>query len=161
MGWITCIRSQKFRCDFVAQNFALIALVQPISHRVSCINETIQNAPKHYENATKHDLGSNGVDHVRSLPKIPMQSRGTNFALLALVQPISHRVSCSNETIQDAPKHYKMHQFCTEFRVVTKHCQMHRNTTKCSRTWVWFQWGGSSAFFAKNSDATLWHKLVH
>ena len=24
-----------------------------------------------------------------------------------------------------------------------------------------FQWGGSSAFFAKNSDATLWHKLVH
>ena len=46
--------------------------------------------------------------------------------------------------------------FCTEFRVITRHWQMHRNTTKCSRTWVWFQWGGSSAFFAKNSDVTLW-----
>jgi hypothetical protein len=56
-------------------------------------------------------LGSNGVDRVRSLPKIPMQSRGTNFALLAPVQLISHRVSFSNETIQNAPKHYKTHQF--------------------------------------------------
>ena len=56
-------------------------------------------------------LVSNGMDRVRSLTKIPMRVRGITFALIAPVQPISHRVSCSNETIQDAPKHYKMHQF--------------------------------------------------
>ena len=56
-------------------------------------------------------LGSNGMDRVRSLTKIPMRVRGITFALIAPVQPISHQVSCSNETIQNAPKHYKMHQF--------------------------------------------------
>ena len=101
-------------------------------------------------------LGSNWGNRVRSLIKIPMQVRGITLALIAPVQPISHRVSCSNETIQDAPKHYKMHQFCTEFRVVTKHCQMHRNTTKCSRTRVCFQRGGSSAFFEKKIPMRLY-----
>ena len=56
-------------------------------------------------------LGSNWGNRLRSLTKIPMRDRGITFALIAPVQPISHRVSCSNETIQDAPKHYKMHQF--------------------------------------------------
>ena len=60
-------------------------------------------------------------------------------ALIAPVQPIWHRVSCSNETIQNAPKHYKnapIHQFS-------------------------IQWGGSGAFIAKNSDAISWHELLH
>src|SRR6185312_11439052 len=115
------------------------------------------NTTKMHQNMS---LGSNWGNRVRSLIKIPMQVRGITFALIAPVHPISHRVSCSNETIQDAPKHYKMHQFCTEFRVVTKHFQMHRNTTKCSRTRAWFQWGGSSAFFAKNSNASSWHEVL-
>ena len=33
------------------------------------------------------------------------------FALIAQVKPVLHRASCSNETIQNAPKHYKMHQY--------------------------------------------------
>ena len=53
-------------------------------------------------------------------------------ALIAPVQPVLHRVDKCTQTLENTPKH--------EFR---------------------FQWGGSSAFFAKNSDATLWHKLVH
>ena len=48
-GWIGCVRCEKFQCDFVARTFALIAPVQPILHQASCSNETIQNAPKHYE----------------------------------------------------------------------------------------------------------------
>ena len=32
------------------------------------------------------------------------------FALLAPVHPILHRVSCSFETITNAPKHYETHQ---------------------------------------------------
>ena len=56
-------------------------------------------------------LGSNWWNRVRSLTKIPMRVRGITFVLIEPVQPILHRVLCSNETIQDAPKHYKMHQF--------------------------------------------------
>ena len=52
--------AKKFWCDFVAQTFALIAPVQPVLHRVSCSNETIQNAPKHYKTHQYMHLGSNG-----------------------------------------------------------------------------------------------------
>ena len=62
MGWIGCIRCEKFRHDFVAWTFALIAPVQPILHQVSCSNEMVANAPKHYETQQKLSLGSNGVD---------------------------------------------------------------------------------------------------
>ena len=79
MGWIECVLCETFWCDFMAQTCALIAPVQPVLHRVSCSNETLTNAPKHYENATKMRLRSNGVDRVLSLPKIPMRVCGTNF----------------------------------------------------------------------------------
>src|SRR6185312_12461721 len=49
MGLIGSIRYKKIRCEFVARTFALIAPVQPVLHRVSCSNETIQNTPKHYK----------------------------------------------------------------------------------------------------------------
>ena len=32
------------------------------------------------------------------------------FVLIALVHPVLHRVSCSYETIPNAPKHYGTHQ---------------------------------------------------
>ena len=32
------------------------------------------------------------------------------FALIAPVHPVLHRVTCSYETIQNAPKHYETHQ---------------------------------------------------
>ena len=110
MGWIGCIHSEKFRCNFVARTFALIAQVRPVLHRASCSNEIIQNAPKHYETHQYMSLGSNGVDWVRSLRKILIPLHGTNFALIALVQTILHRVSCSNETLPYAPKHYETNQ---------------------------------------------------
>ena len=60
-------------------------------------------------------------------------------ALIAQVQPVLHRVSCSNQniakctqTLRDAPKHEFMDQ-----------------------------WGGSGPFIAKNSDAISWHELVY
>jgi hypothetical protein len=47
------------------------------------------------------------------------------------VRPVLHRLSSSNETIRNAPKH--------EF---------------------WVQWNGLGAFVVKNSDATLFSELV-
>ena len=84
-------------------------------------------------------LGSNGVDWVHSLRKIRRRLRGTTFTLIAPVQPILHRVSCSNEMVQNATKHYE-------------------NATKNE---FMVQWDGSDAFVAKTSDATLWLELLH
>ena len=79
MGWIGCVRCEKFWCDFMAWTSTLIAPVQPVLHRVLCSNETLPNAPKYYETHQNMILGSNGVDQVCSLRKIPMRLRGTNF----------------------------------------------------------------------------------
>ena len=67
MEWVGCIRCEKFQNDFMAQTCALIALVQPVLQRVSCSNETLLNAPKHYETHQNMSLGSNGVGRVHSL----------------------------------------------------------------------------------------------
>ena len=60
------------RRDFMARTFALIAQVHPVLHRVSCSYEVNPNAHKHYEMHQNITLGSNGVDRVRPLRKIPM-----------------------------------------------------------------------------------------
>jgi uncharacterized membrane protein len=71
MWWIGYVRCEKSRRDFVARTFALIALVHTVVHRVLCSYEMIPNAPKHYATHQNMNLGSNGVDWVRSLQKIP------------------------------------------------------------------------------------------
>ena len=64
MRWIGSVCCEKIRHDFVARTFALTAPVQPILHRVSCSNEMVPNAPKHYETYQNISLGSDGVDRV-------------------------------------------------------------------------------------------------
>ena len=60
MVWIGCLHCEKFRRDFVARTFALIAPVLSDLHRVSCSNEMVSNAPKHYETHQNMSLESNG-----------------------------------------------------------------------------------------------------
>ena len=43
MGWIGCVRCEKFRRDFVARTFAL---VRPVLYRVSQGKQTVPNGPK-------------------------------------------------------------------------------------------------------------------
>src|SRR6185437_14070860 len=81
-------------------------------------------------------LGSNGVDQMRSLRKIPTRLRGTNFCTS------SAHFAPSFVRQANGPE-------CT---------QIVRNTPKCQFR---VQWGGSGAFVAKNSDATSWHELLH
>ena len=134
MGWIGCVHSENFRRNFVAQTFAL---VRSVLHRVSYGNQTVPNAPKWYEKRPKNvSLGSNGVDRVRSLGKIPTRFRGTNFCTS------SARFPPSFVRQPNSPG-------CT---------QMERNAPKCQFR---AKWGGSGAFVAKNSDATSWHELLH
>jgi hypothetical protein len=110
MGWIGWVRCEKFRCNFVVRTFSLIAPVQPILHQASCSNETIQNAPKHYKTHQYLSLGSNGVGRVHSLRKIPKRLHGTNLCINCTSSTHFHRVSCSNEILPYAPKHYETHQ---------------------------------------------------
>ena len=132
MGWIGFVCCEKFRCDIVARTFALIAPVQLVLHRVSCSNETLPKAPKHYETHQNMSLGSNGVDWVRSLRKILTWLRGTNFCINCTSSPcfasslmqLWNDPKCT-ETLCNAPK--------PEFRV---------------------QWGGLGAFVEK---IPTWH----
>ena len=110
MGWIGCVRCKKFWCDFMARTSALIAPVQPVLYRVSCRNEILPNAPKYYEMHKNMSLGPNGVDRVSSLRKFRCDFMARTFALIAPVQIVLHRVSCSNETLPNAHKYYEMHQ---------------------------------------------------
>ena len=115
MGWIRCAGCEILQRDFVVRTFALIALVHPVLHRVSCSYEMIANAPKHYETNQNISLGSNRVDQVRSLRKIPMRLRGTNFCTSSahcapsfVRQPNS--LECT-QVVQNAPKHqFRVHR---------------------------------------------------
>ena len=113
----------------MAQTLALIAPVHPILHRVSYSYETIPNAPKHHATHQNMNLGSNGVDCVRSLRKIPTWLRGTNFCINYTSSPcfasifiqLRNDPKCT-QTLCNVPKH--------EFRV---------------------QWSGLGSFLAKKS----------
>jgi len=92
----------------MALTFALIAPVQSVLYRVYCRNETIPNAPKHYETHQNMRLRSNGVDRVRSLQKITTGHRGMNFC-----------INCTSSA-----------RFAPSFTTVTKQSQMHLKRTK-------------------------------
>src|SRR6185503_2156666 len=112
MGWIGCVRGENIQRDFVARTFAFIAPVQPILHRVSCSNEMVPNAPKHYETHQNMSLGPDGVDRVDLLEK---NSNATLWLeLLHLLQ-------------QFVP-------FSTEYRKATERSQMHPNTTEANKS---------------------------
>ena len=53
---------------------------------------------------------------------------------------------------------HKFGPFCTEFYKAPKWSKMHPNSTNRQFR---VQWGGSSVFVVKNSDATSWHELLH
>ena len=111
------------------------APLRPVLHQVLYGNQTVPNASKENETHQNMSLEAYGVDRVRSLRKIPMRLRGTNFCTSSarfapsfVRQPNGPKCT---KIVRNAPKQ--------EFRV---------------------QWGGSGAFVAKNSKATSWHKLL-
>ena len=133
MGWIGCVRWEKFQRDFVSRTFAL---VRPVLHRVSLRQP---NSPECSQIVRTHQnvsLGSNGVDRVCLLRKIPTRHPGTNFGTTsARFLPSFVRQPSSPE--------------CT---------QIVRNALKRQFR---DQRGGLGTFIAKNSDATSWHEVLH
>ena len=110
MGWIGCVRCEEFRCDFMARTFALITPVQPVLHRVSCSNETLPNAPNTTRRTKTWVWGPMGWIGCVHCEKFLCDFMARTFALIALVQPVLYRASCSNKTIQNASKHFETNQ---------------------------------------------------
>ena len=123
----------------MARTSTLIAPVQPVLQRVSCSNETLPNARKHNETHQNMSLGSMGWIGCVCCEKFKNDFMAQTCALIAPVQPVLDRVSCSNETLPNTTKHYKTHT----------------NISLGSNG------GGLGVFVAKNSKTTSWHKLVH
>ena len=110
MGWIGCVHCEKLWCDFVARTSSLITPVQHVLHRVPWNNETLPNALTHYEMLQNMSLVPMGWIECVLFEKFWCDFMAQTCALIAPVQPVLHRVSCSNETSPHAPKHYEMHQ---------------------------------------------------
>jgi len=133
-------------------------------------------------------LGSNGVDRVCLLRKIPMRLRGTNFCTS------SERFARSLVRKQSGPKWYETHQnmslgsngvdrvrslrktptrlrgpnFCTSSERFAPSFLRQPNDRKCTQMVrnapnheFRDKWSGSVGFVAKNSDATSWLKHLH
>ena len=140
-NWLDWVRSfWKIPMRLLGTNLCINSTSSArFASRVSCCNETIQNAPKHYKMHKHMSLGSNGVDQVRSLPKIPMRVRSLKFCVNCISSARfapsfmqSRKNPKCTQILQNEPIH--------DFRI---------------------QWGRSVAFVATNSDAHLWHKLVN
>ena len=151
----------------------------------------VSNAFKQYETHQNVSLGSNGLDRVRLLRKIPTQLCGTNictcsarFAQSFVRQPNGHQctqiekkhtktsvqgpvgwiVCIRCEKFRSDFVHELLHQFgpfCIEFHNATKRSSMYPNITNAPNHQFRVHWDGSGAFVAKNSDATSWHKILH
>ena len=195
MGRIGCVRCEKSKRDFVARTFSLIAPAHTILHQVSCSYETITNAPKHNETFENISLGSNGVDWVGSFRKILTWLCGTNFCINCTSSP--YFAPNFMQMIPNAPKHYETHQnmslwyygvdlVCSLWEILKRlggtnfciHCTslahfapsfvQQWNDPKSTQT-LWnapkheftVRWCGSGGFVAKNSNAALWHELLH
>ena len=125
MGGIGCFCCKKFRRDFVARTFELVRPVCIEFRKATKQSRIYPNST----NAPNVSLGSNGVDRMLSLRKIPTRLRGTNF--------------CTSSA-HFAPSFVRQQNGPECIRIV-------RNAPKREFS---VQWSGSGAFVAKNSDAT-------
>src|SRR6185437_9221784 len=132
MGRIGCVRREKNPTRLRGMNFCTSS---------ACFAPSVGRQPnglksRLYETHRNVNLGSNGVDRVRSLPIIPTRLRGTNFC----TSSARFAPSVGSQTISPECTQLVRNALKRQFRV---------------------QWGGSGAFVVKNSDATLWHELLH
>ena len=93
--------------------------------------------PQIVRNAPNVSLGFNGVDRVRSLQKIPTRLHGMNF--------------CTSSA-RCAPSFVRQPNDPKSTKIIVRNASNHQFTVL---------WGGSDEFFAKNSNANSWHKLLH
>ena len=132
MGWIGCVRCEKFRRDFVAPTFAPLG---------PCCTEFCKSTKQ----SQMHQNCTIATNH-----EFRVQWGGSG----AFIAKNSDATSWHEIFHQLGP-------FWTEFQKSTKRSQMHQNCTNAPKHEFRVQWGGSCALVAKNSDATSCHELLH
>ena len=75
-----------------------------------CSSIMVPNAPKRKETHENMSLGSNCVDRERRFREIMTRLCGTNSCINCTRLAHLHRVSCSSETVQNAPERKETHQ---------------------------------------------------
>ena len=110
MGWIGCVRCEKFWCDFMARTFALLHKFSPFCIEVRAVTKQSKIHP----NTTKHTKtwvsGPTGWIGSLCCKKFWCEFVARTFALIAPVHPVLQLASCSNKTIQNAPKNNETHK---------------------------------------------------
>ena len=148
-------------------NFALIAPAHPVFHRVSCSYETIPNAPKHYETHRNISFGSNGLDRVSLLRKIPMWLCGTNFCINCTISP---RFALRFLKLRNDPKCTQTHQNMRlgsngvdQVRSLRKITTWHRGTNFCINCTSSVCFASSFMQLRNNPKCTeiLWNRPKH
>ena len=109
MGWIAFVRCEKFWCDFVARTSTLIAPVQPVCTEFREVTKHCQMHPNTMRCNKTWVYGPMGWIGSVHWIKFRCDFMARTCALIALVQYVLHRVSCSNEILLNTPKHYERH----------------------------------------------------
>ena len=117
----------------MARTSSLIALVQPILQRVPCSNETLPNAPKHYEMLQNMSLVPMGWIECILCEKFRYDFMAQTCALIVPVQPDLYLVDKCTQTLE------KTHQ------------NMSLGSNGVDRV----------RLLQKNSYASSWHELLH
>jgi len=94
----------------MARTFALIAPVWPVFLWVLCGSETVPDAPKWKETHENMSLGSNMWIRSIHFENFWRDFVARTSALIAPGWPILHQVSCTSETVQNAPERKETHQ---------------------------------------------------
>ena len=111
MGWIGCVRCEKIPTWLRATNFCFNCTTSPrfaqsfmqLRKDPKC-TRTLWNAPKHEFRVQWGFIRCVGCE------KLQRDFVARTFALIAPVLSIWQQVSCSCETITNAPKYYETHQ---------------------------------------------------
>ena len=110
MEWIGCVRCKKSRRDFVARTFALIALFTLFCIEFHTVMKRSQLHPNTMQHTQTWVYGPMVRIECFRCEKSLCDFMERTFALIAPVHPVLHRVSCSYETLTNAPKHYTMQE---------------------------------------------------
>ena len=109
MGRIRCVLCKKIPTWLCGTNFCSYCTSSP---RFAPSFMQLRNDPKckHYAPHPNMSLGSNGVDWVHSLQKLPTWLHGTNFCINCTSSPCFASIFICYETIPNAPKYYVSQQ---------------------------------------------------
>ena len=187
MGWIGCVRCEKFRATSWHE---LSHQVSPFCTELCNTTERCQlhkNSIKHYETWVLGSMGWMGMFVAKNSNTTSWHEHLHQFSPFCIEFCKATKRSKCIQIVQNTPKHEfrvqwggsvafiaknsnatswpeLLHQFgpfCTEFCNATERCQMHKNSMKQYQTWVLGSIGWMGTFVAKNSDTTSWHELLH